>query len=113
MEQLVLGHHRQPGVDGQGHGDEKGVPPADVVGAQESAALRQILQPDGPVGEEQPDERRDKSVYDAVKTVHSAIRSLMMSRICRRLCWKVLPVVSSTTASSAGRSGAAARWVSL
>ena len=31
----------------------------------------------------------------------------MMSRICRRLCWKVLPVVSSTTASSAGRSGAA------
>ena len=112
-KELLLGHEGQTGVVGQAHGDNNGVPGAGMVAAQQSAALRYILQPHRPVGEQQADDGLNEDVNVMKKAVHRFTRSLMIAKIWSRLCSKVLPVVSRRTASSAGRRGAAERWESL
>ena len=87
--------------------------PVIVVGAQQRAALRQVLQPHRPVGKQQPDQRRRDRVSKKIKPCHNPVRSLMISIKRARLSWKLISVVSSVIASAAGRRGAAARFISF
>ena len=119
-EQLLLGHDVEPVVHRHLQGHQHRVPVAVVVGAQHRAVLRQVLPPDD--GDRVEDVRHqghqivdeyEKSVQRLLRLVHCPAPFRMMSSSAASLWAKSRSVVSSSTASSACRSGAAARWVSF
>ena len=132
-EQLFLGHDVEPVVHRDLQCHQHRVPVAVVVGAQERAVLRQVLPSDDGDWMEDPRHRRHQIVDHHEEPVerpfflrlpapllflshlfaHTPALSRMICSSAASLWAKSSAVVSSSTASSAFRRGAAARWVSF
>ena len=113
-QQLLFGHDPQGITRPYGCHEQNGIPGAAVVGAEHHRpVLRQIFRPLQGNGEQEPHQRpQDFLNPDKMRIFHSFARLLMVSSSRRRLSSKVRAPVSSSTASSARRSGAMDRWVS-
>ena len=113
-QQLLLGHNAQGVAGADGCHKQDRVPGAAVVGAEHHRpVLRQIFRPLQGNGKQEPHQRpQDFLNPDKMRIFHSFARLLMVSSSRCRLSSKVRAPVSSSTASSARRSGAMARWVS-
>ena len=115
-EQLLLGHDPQRHVIMQGADDQHRIPRAGVVGAQHHRLVGQVL-PALDLHREQPqDQRPQDGPYKRVEGIfllHTPTFLRMTSSRASSLWRKSIWLVSTITASSAGRSGAAARWTSL
>ena len=117
LEQLFFGHDDHGPAPKPGNNDEYRVDGGDVVGRDDEApVMDEVLPSDDPDPERdvphQPRQRHDDPVKPH-RYPSCPRRARMVDSSSANASSKVKPVVSTVTASAAGRSGAAARWVSL
>ena len=112
LEQFLLRHEMQAVVDRQADADEHGVEVARMVRAEQHAVPRQVLQSlhldavqQPQYLREHPDDAKKNMVHCSFSRIRASSASLLASKSSAE--------VSTTIASSAARSGAAARWESL
>ena len=114
LEQLLLCHDPQREIAGQRAHQQHGIPPAGMVGADQHRLVRKIFPALNVQRMQQQNERPQQLPHKGIEFVlHRPTFSRMISSSFSLLCWKSRSLVSTITASSAARSGAAERCVSL